>query len=69
MFLCTSVLTIRFERPTYTFNEELGIAEVCLIKDVMTSGSITINDITTSDISTTGEYEIIAQLLGYKVAF
>ena len=55
MLVCASDITIRFEHPTYTFIEGVSSAEVCLIKDLMTSRNITISDISTSDITTYGE--------------
>ena len=55
MLVCTSDITIRFEHPSYTLSEGVGSAEVCLIKDLMTSRNITISDIFTSDITTSGE--------------
>jgi phosphoribosylpyrophosphate synthetase len=48
------VVTITFEFSSYTVEERDGVAMVCLIKDVQTSDSIIIDDITTSPGTATG---------------
>lgn len=36
----SDVVTIRFEQPTYTVREDVGVAEVCLIKEPRTPGTV-----------------------------
>ena len=48
------VATVRFEEPEYTFNEESVTGEVCLIKDLATPDSVTVQ-VTTTDITATGK--------------
>ena len=47
-----SVATVRFERPTYTFSEDSGTGDVCLIKDLATSDSVTVQVTTTNGTAT-----------------
>ncbi len=49
-----SVAMVRFERPTYTFSEDSGTGEVCLIKDLATSDSVTVQ-VTTTDGTAIGK--------------
>ena len=45
---------MRFEEPEYTFEENSGTGEVCLIKDLATPDSVTVQ-VTTTDITATGK--------------
>ena len=47
---------VRFEQPSYTVREDVGMAEVCLIKEPNTPGDVTIDDVQTADTgSATGK--------------
>ena len=48
------VATVRFEEPEYTFQENSGTGEVCLIKDLATPDSVTVQ-VPTTDITATGK--------------
>ncbi len=48
------VATVRFEEPEYTFQEDSGTGEVCLIKDLATPDSVTVQ-VPTTDITATGK--------------
>lgn len=58
-FLLVTVATVSFEFPSYTFAEDIGTAQVCLIKDAQTAGPITIDDITTSEGTATGRSRLV----------
>ena len=45
---------MRFEEPEYTFNEDSVTGEVCLIKDLVTPDSVTVQ-VPTTDITATGK--------------
>ncbi len=45
---------MRFEQSTYTFSEDSGTGEVCLIKDLATTDDVTVQ-VTTTDGTATGE--------------
>ena len=61
-FFVVPVVTIHFEFSEYNFSEEVGQVEVCLVKDNGTSGSLTINGITTTDITTNGELKMLTYI-------
>ena len=48
-------VTVRFEQPEYSFSEDIGTAEVCLIKDLETVSGVTVPvNINTADGSAFG---------------
>ena len=54
LFCMYIVATVRFEEPEYTFQEDSGTGEVCLIKDLATPDSVTVQ-VPTTDITATGK--------------
>ena len=52
------VLTVRFVQPEYTFEENSGVAEVCLVKEAVTDEDVTISAIATVEQSAVGKNRI-----------
>ena len=42
-------MRVRFEEPEYLFREELGLATVCLVKDLETATSFSVDSTTTEN--------------------
>ena len=52
------MLTVRFVQPEYTFEENSGVAEVCLVKEAVTDEDVTISAIATVEQSAVGKNSI-----------
>ena len=52
-------MTVEFEQPAYSVLENVGAAEVCLVKDLQTARSFVVSDITSADGTATGTREIL----------
>ncbi len=49
------VVRVRFEQPSYSVREDVIEAEVCLIKEPLTAGPVTIDNVQTVDGTATGK--------------
>ncbi len=63
MFISDVVVRIRFEQPSYTVREDVIEAVVCLIKEPLTAGPVTIDNVQTVDGTATGKYYVTVKLV------
>ena len=63
--LLLSVVSVRFEEPVYTFNEDDGTGEICLIKDLATVGDIIV-PVSTQEVTAEGIPNLFMKLYEYS---
>ena len=64
MYFINPVVNVRFVQSKYTFNEDVGTATVCIIKDLETANSFAIGTFT-QDGSATGSSRLLTHIMTY----